>query len=140
MREDRRCIAHHRDGSGIRCGKAALRFQNVCGSHGGAAPAALAKARERMMAAADSVAAALVKQALAEGPPCAACGRGMADGNLLVRARTAVLDRAGVGPHSTSEIEVRPSTTWVSNLTDAQVNQIHEWIAAARAKEINEAN
>ena len=48
MDDRRRCAANRRDGSGVRCKKAAILGGTVCGSHGGSAPQVRRKAAERL--------------------------------------------------------------------------------------------
>jgi hypothetical protein len=119
---------------GERCRKPAIRGGTVCMSHGGAAPQVRRSARQTLLEGADPVAARLVDQALAEGPPCATCGRGTADGAVLVRARTAVLDRAGLGPHSTVSVETGHAPSWVEFLTSEQLSRMGEWMDEAKAR------
>ncbi len=90
-----------------------------------------------MAQAADPVAAALVKQALPKKGVCSACGRSdKTDPSVLVRARVAVLDRAGVGPHSTSEVDVTAKAddkVWMHYMPPERLLTMKEWIEEARA-------
>ena len=76
------CQAHNR--AGKQCGKAPEQGQRVCRLHGGAAPQSVAKARARLLAAADPAAAKLVALVSSK------------DEHTALRAATAVLDRVGL--------------------------------------------
>lgn len=78
-----RCTAHNRQGN--RCGRRPIPGGAVCVSHGGAAPAVQAKAKQRLLAALDPAAAELVRIAR-EGK----------DEGVRVRAIREILDRAGL--------------------------------------------
>ena len=56
---ERQCTAHRKKG-GERCKNAAIRWSNVCGYHGGNAPAVKAKARLRLEMASDRLARQLL--------------------------------------------------------------------------------
>lgn len=78
------CTAHSKQ-TGMPCKIAALPGTNVCRFHGGLAPQVQAKARQRLLEAADRVAAELVRIAV-EGESEA----------VRVQAARDVLDRAGL--------------------------------------------
>lgn len=109
---------------GQRCRKPAIRGGIVCMSHGGAAPHVWRSAKQTLREAVDPVAAKLADQALDD----------TLDESVKLRARTAVLDRAGFGPHSTVSVETRHSTSWVEFLTPEQLSTIGIWIDEAKAR------
>lgn len=76
------CSAHSR--SGQQCRKPKVPGTTVCRNHGGAAPQTVAKARERLLAAADPAATKLVALVRSK------------DEQVALRAATAVLDRVGL--------------------------------------------
>lgn len=78
-----RCRAHNR--SGKQCLKPKVPGAEVCRNHGGAAPQTVAKARERLLAAAEPAAMKLVTLAKSK------------DEHVALRASTAILDRVGLG-------------------------------------------
>lgn len=73
----------------MRCRKWAVAGSVVCEIHGGKSPQVQAKARERLLEAADRAASRLAE--LVESP----------DEQIAVRAATALLDRSGHGPTGT---------------------------------------
>lgn len=92
----RRCKAHNRQGN--QCGMAPALGQDVCRKHGGASPQALKKARERLEAAADRMAARLLGIAESEKVPA----------YVALQAVNSVLDRVGVVEPKQVEVTVKP--------------------------------
>ncbi|MGV9800188.1 hypothetical protein ACWDTP_19290 [Mycobacterium sp. NPDC003449] len=89
-----RCIAHRKNGN--RCQKPAMEAQRVCGTHGGRAPQAKRKARQRLEEAADRMARELLKLAVDDD---------VSDAVKLAAIRDA-LDRAGLRAPTQAEVTV----------------------------------
>lgn len=86
------CNATNRQGQP--CRQPAIKGGNVCKTHGGSAPQVLAKARQRLLEAADPAAAYLVSLVKdKKAPP--------ADRR---QAATAIMDRAGLSPKQVMEL------------------------------------
>lgn len=98
-----KCRAHNR--SGKQCRHYKVPGAEVCRSHGGAAPQTVAKARERLMAAADPAAMKLVKLTRSK------------DENVALRAATAVLDRVGIS----RDLSNGPGAMDMPNAVDPQL-------------------
>jgi hypothetical protein len=91
----RRCVAHTH--AGQPCRRYAVRGANVCRVHGGAAPQVVAKARERLALAADTMAKMLL--GIASGAESEA---------VKLAAVKDALDRAGVPAKAEVAIEIKP--------------------------------
>ena len=91
----RRCTAHTH--AGAPCRRYAARGANVCRVHGGAAPQVVAKARERLALAADTMARTLL--GIAESAESEA---------VKLAAVKDALDRAGVPAKAEVAIELKP--------------------------------
>ncbi len=131
---ENRCIAFKTDGS-RRCNKAAIKGATVCRNHGGSTPQVQARAQRRLLEAADPVAAKLVAKALGlDDGVCSACGRGFTEDNVLLRAQTAVLDRAGLGPTSKIEVEQTLDVAWMEYLEEDEVDQIIKLMEIAKTR------
>src|SRR4029077_15388778 len=91
---ERQCTAHKRNGD--RCKNAAIRGGNVCGYHGGNAPAVKAKARLRLEMASDQLARRLLD--MTSDP-------NVADPVKLAAIRDA-LDRSGIQAKNAVTVEV----------------------------------
>ena len=98
----RRCTAHTH--AGTPCRRYAARGANVCRVHGGAAPQVVAKARERLALAADTMAKTLL--GIASGAESEA---------VKLAAVKDALDRAGVPAKAEIAIELKP---WEQLMSD----------------------
>jgi hypothetical protein len=92
-----RCTAHSTR-SGEQCKKAAIRGGTVCRTHGGGAAHVAKKARERLQELAEPAVVQLNRILSAQGT---------SDSDRL-RAIQMVLDRTGLGPGLSVEVEVKP--------------------------------
>ncbi|MGH9649802.1 MAG: hypothetical protein ACRD3I_04950 [Terriglobales bacterium] len=84
------------------CGRQAVKGARVCYVHGGAAPQVREAARLRLLQATDPAAAELVRQVKAK--KLAAVDRR--------QAAVAILDRAGLGPSSSTEVRATVQATY----------------------------
>ena len=91
---ERQCTAHKRNGD--RCKNAAIRGGNVCGYHGGNAPAVKAKARLRLEMASDRLARELLNMTTDPN---------VADAVRLAAIKDA-LDRSGLAAKNAVSVEV----------------------------------
>lgn len=87
-----RCTANKSDGSG-RCNRDAMMGQEVCYIHGGNAPQAIAAARLRLLQLARPAIKNLHDKTKSD------------DHSVSLRASTAILDRAGIGPKGSLELD-----------------------------------
>jgi hypothetical protein len=99
----RRCRAHRRNGN--QCGKVAMAGQQVCGTHGGRAPQAIAKARKRIDEAADRMAARLLAFAEREDVPA----------YVALQATESALNRAGLA--APTQVNVGLTAPWEEVIT-----------------------
>ncbi|MEN3220698.1 hypothetical protein PUR22_07610 [Mycolicibacterium porcinum] len=106
-----------------------MEAQNVCGTHGGRAPLAKAKARRRIDEAADRMAARLLGIAESENMPA----------YVSLQAVLAALDRAGIKPPTQVDIgikspweEVMGEITGIAQITRAE-SEARDGIAPAPA-------
>ena len=120
MDDERRCRAHSTR-SGERCKKAAILGGTVCATHGGSAPQVRARADERLRAlqpaavmrlqeALDAVLRQLDRHGLVVdvGP----------DHSVRVRTATAILDRTGMGPTQSVNVNHEASQRFVALLRE----------------------
>lgn len=89
----RRCTSLSSDGSGRRCNHDAMMGQKVCWKHGGKAPQAIAAARLRLLQLADPAIKNLHDKTQSD------------DHRVSLSASKAILDRAGIGPKGSLELE-----------------------------------
>lgn len=87
-----RCTANKSDGSG-RCNRDAMIGQKVCYKHGGSAPQAIAAARLRLLQLAHPAISTIHAKTKSK------------DDTVALRASTAILDRAGIGPKGSLELD-----------------------------------
>lgn len=68
---------------------------------------------------------------------CPACGRGaLRDERVMLSAITAALDRAGIGPHQTVEVEHGDDNISILEyLTESQLAQVIGWVEEAQARQ-----
>lgn len=95
MQDPTRCTARRK--SGEPCRNHAIKGSNVCRMHGGAAPQVRRAAEVRLLMASDGAVAALVS----------ILRDSKAEDAVKVRAATAILDRAGLGPKQEIDLSVR---------------------------------
>lgn len=95
--------------SGEQCKKLAMMGQTVCGSHGGKSPQALAAAKMRILELIEPALAALAKTMIS----------GESD-SARVSAAKDILDRAGLGAVSKSQVDVSVYDTRDELLRKAQ--------------------
>lgn len=103
--QKRRCTAHNRQGNP--CGQSPVPGATVCKFHGGAAPQTLKKARERLEAAADRMAARLLGIAESENVPA----------YVALQAVNSVLDRVGVTEPKEVTVTVKPFDQLLGDVT-----------------------
>ena len=101
------CIGHKKDGTP--CGLHSIKGATVCHKHGGGAPQVKAKAQQRLLMAADDMAAVMVAIAFNEKMPPA----------VRVAAARDVMDRAGLKP--VEQVEV---TTVDSDVVDLEIRRL----------------
>jgi hypothetical protein len=106
----------------------------VCHFHGGKAPQVLRAAKERLVRGAEHAIDAILS-ILKDRPACPTCQR-VDDQRIQLRAAQVLLDRAGLGPTSTIEIDDKNAKdqAWAKWLTEPQLQQISEWILEAKLK------
>jgi hypothetical protein len=90
----RRCSAKSKKNDGGRCRNFAMMGQKVCRFHGGSAPKAIAAARLRLLELADPAIKNLHDKM-----------KESEDDRVSLAASKAILDRAGVGPKGSLELE-----------------------------------
>jgi hypothetical protein len=117
----RRCVAH-RQRDGEPCGRWAIQGGNVCAIHGGKAPQVLAKARERIVLAADNMAEELLKIAM----------DGSSEAVKLAAVKDA-LDRAGLSAKNEVSVELKPWERLMSDITGIATISRAEHLANQRA-------
>jgi hypothetical protein len=128
--------------TGERCKRPVVVGARVCRLHGGSAPHVKAAAAKRLLIDHAPKAVERLGELLSDpkdADPCPFCRRGMPRDDLItVKASTAVLDRAGLGPQSKLEIEAKVNVDFLPFLSDEQVAQMEEWIEAAKARAMAE--
>jgi hypothetical protein len=127
------CSATNRRGE--RCELAKMPGATVCHFHGAKAPQVIRAAKERLIRGAD-YAIDCILDIIKVRPPCPTCQR-VDDPKVQLRASQVLLDRAGLGPTSTIEIDDKNAKdqAWAKWLSETQLNQIAEWILEAKLKE-----
>jgi hypothetical protein len=131
MNESRRCVATNR--AGIQCRRAPIAGGSVCRHHGGGAPQVKRAAKLRLLELIDPAIAGLERALTIKGA-CTQCGRAD-DMSIVLRAAQLVLDRAGLGPSSTLEVQP-PGHGFREDLADLSdvelVHRVEELAAEAR--------
>jgi hypothetical protein len=132
--ETRRCTGTNRQGEP--CGRSPIPGGTVCVNHGGAAPQTIAAARQRLLEGVEPAIVRLLK--FIETPPglCATCGRSD-DTSAIVSAIRTLLDRAGLGPTTTLEVDDKRAESRrraeIDAMDDAQlVAHLEQLTASAR--------
>jgi hypothetical protein len=122
----RQCVATNR--MSLRCGKSAMMGQTICHMHGGKAPQNIRAAKKRMLEMADGAMVAL-QDALDHG-----------DHKESTTAARIVLDRAGLGPSSTLDLNEKSGSSY-AQMTSAELREAALKLAqeAERAREDEDA-
>ena len=111
MSEPVKCAAHS-SRTGAPCQKWPIAGSNVCSTHGGSAPQVKRRAEERLrelqFPAIDALAGAIGAEGRQLDRKGEVIGLGP-DHAVRLRAATVVLDRTGLGPSSTSNVNVSAS-------------------------------
>jgi hypothetical protein len=130
------CSAKNRLGE--QCRRHPMPGTNVCSMHGGKAPQVLRAAKERLIRGAEH-AIDCVLDIIKARPACPTCQRAD-DPRMQLRASQILLDRAGLGPTSTSEVDDKNARdqAWARWLNDEQLDTIATWILAAKLREEQE--
>jgi hypothetical protein len=122
---ERQCTATVK-ATGMRCLRTPILGGTVCIMHGGTAPQVRAAAdqwlREQALLRAPTAFLRLDDFLEPRGPKCEHCGRSDDDRNpVVLQAAKAILDRCGLGPHSTLNIAPVAPAEDFSHLSDEQI-------------------
>lgn len=116
--EVRQCTAENHSNGG-RCPNRPMRGMAVCWAHGGKQPMSQDSARKRLTLLVEP-AIAFFGEIMTAGEYCAHCGR-RDDMSLVLKAATVVLDRCGLGPKATVQVENKLED--LSEMTDDELLQ-----------------
>lgn len=111
----KRCKANART-TGDQCANPPMMGQEVCRMHGGSAPQARKAAALRLLELADPAISALA-EVVKDGEK----------GSDRVRAATAILDRAGLGPSSKVELETPKWHGVMAAIVNEPGDEVPEW-------------
>jgi hypothetical protein len=134
MKDIARCTAHRSGQPDVRCARAARAGSNVCIAHGAAAGQVKRKAQERIDLASDKAARTVADLSSDKGDTCVVCGRS-SEPAIRLRASTAILDRAGIGPSGTLTVSAAlpdRSESWVGLATQQEMAEVTTLVSRLR--------
>lgn len=113
MSDKPKCKAHKKDGTP--CGRWPVKGATVCPKHGGSAPQVRRKAQERLLAAADSLMAQLLKIATSAESE-----------SVRLAAIRDALDRAGFAPAQLVKLGIGNEDPWGDMLAELMTDEVLE--------------
>ena len=113
MTDKPKCKAHKKDGTP--CGRWPVKGATVCPKHGGSAPQVRRKAQERLLEAADSLMAALLKIA-----------QSAESESVRLAAIKDALDRAGFAPAQMIKLGIGQDDPWGDMLAELMTDDVLE--------------
>lgn len=125
----RQCTATNRQGE--RCRRQPIPGGTVCVMHGGRLPQTVAAAKRRLLEAVEPAISRLLTYI--DSPPglCGVCGRSD-DTGAIVRAAQVVLDRAGLHPSLTVEVQPAAVNPLEGLTTDELIHRLEDMLRMAR--------